>query len=152
LGGKTAADGGSDDVVMAPVDESVPQPTTPPTVADAAASYVFRLEGDYWTVVYDGAVCRVRDVKGMRYLALLLAQPGERLSIATLLGEAGLATAGVPIDPERARPAVTKRIRDAITRLGAHNAALGYHLATAIKTGQHCAYIPDPQRPMEWAL
>jgi len=135
---------------MASVDQLVRQPTAPPLVAEATPSYIFRLEGDYWTVVYDGAVCRVRDVKGMRYLALLLAQPGERLSVGTLLGGTGSATANVPISLERARPAVTKRIRDAITRLGAHNAALGYHLATAIKTGNHCVYLPDPQRRIQW--
>ena len=132
---------------MASADISIRQP---PPIAEAVGQYTFRLEGDYWTVVYDGAVCRVRDVKGMRYLAVLLAHPGERLSLTALLAGAGVATTDAPTNLQRARPAVTKRIRDAITRLGTHNAALGYHLTTAIKTGSHCVYLPDPQRLIQW--
>jgi hypothetical protein len=38
---------------------------------------LFRREGEYWTVSYDGSVVRVRDAKGMRYLAQLMAHPGR---------------------------------------------------------------------------
>ena len=38
---------------------------------------VFRREGEFWTVYYDGALGRLRDSKGMRLLALLLAEPGR---------------------------------------------------------------------------
>src|SRR5262249_29227915 len=38
---------------------------------------VFRQEGDYWTLAYHGTVCRLKDVKGLHYLAFLLARPGE---------------------------------------------------------------------------
>ncbi len=37
----------------------------------------FRREGEYWTVIYDGSVVRLRDSKGLRYLATLLANPGR---------------------------------------------------------------------------
>jgi len=38
----------------------------------------------------------------------------------------------------------------AIKRIAEHDAALGHHLATTIKTGQRCAYLPDPAQPAEW--
>jgi tetratricopeptide (TPR) repeat protein len=46
--------------------------------ADSGAD-VFRREGDYWTVMHDGAVVRVRDSKGLRCLARLLARPGHEI-------------------------------------------------------------------------
>ena len=52
--------------------------------------------------------------------------------------------------PERARLAVTKRIKAMIARIGEYHGALGYHLGTTIKTGQQCAYLPDPAQPAEW--
>jgi hypothetical protein len=49
---------------------------------------VFRREGDYWTITYDGAVVRLRDSKGLRYLARLLAAPGQELHAVDLeIGE-----------------------------------------------------------------
>jgi tetratricopeptide (TPR) repeat protein len=38
---------------------------------------LFRREGEYWTVSYDGSVVRLRDAKGLHYLAQLLAHPGR---------------------------------------------------------------------------
>src|SRR5215470_12862351 len=46
------------------------QGATPPPEADDA---VFRQEGDYWTLAYQGSVCRLKDLKGLHYLAFLLA-------------------------------------------------------------------------------
>jgi tetratricopeptide (TPR) repeat protein len=51
-------------------------------VADAN---VFRREGDYWSVIFDGHTVRVRDVKGMRYLARLLADPGREHHVLDLV-------------------------------------------------------------------
>ena len=44
-----------------------------------ASLNVFRREGDYWSVIFEGHTVRVRDLKGMRYLARLLADPGPRV-------------------------------------------------------------------------
>jgi tetratricopeptide (TPR) repeat protein len=56
----------------------------------AGISNVFRREGDYWTVTFDGHTVRLRDVKGMRYLARLLADPGrERHVLDLVAAEAG---------------------------------------------------------------
>jgi len=46
---------------------------------------VFRREGDYWTVIFDESTVRVRDVKGMHYLARLLADPGREYHVLDLV-------------------------------------------------------------------
>jgi len=51
---------------------------------------------------------------------------------------------------ERARSAVTKRIKEAINRIGKVMPALGRHFAARIKTGYLCSYNPHPDRPIEW--
>jgi hypothetical protein len=53
-------------------------------------------------------------------------------------------------DIERARWAVTKRIRKAIKKIDDVIPSLGYHLATRIKTGYFCSYNPQPGRPVNW--
>jgi tetratricopeptide (TPR) repeat protein len=45
----------------------------------------FRREGDYWSVVFEGQTVRVRDLKGMRYLARLLAHPGREFHVLDLV-------------------------------------------------------------------
>jgi tetratricopeptide (TPR) repeat protein len=50
-----------------------------------ASVNVFRREGDYWTVIFDGHTVRVRDLKGMRYLARLLADPGREYHVLDLV-------------------------------------------------------------------
>jgi tetratricopeptide (TPR) repeat protein len=44
----------------------------------------FRREGEYWTVAYGGAVVRLRDSKGLRHLARLLAHPGREFHVVDL--------------------------------------------------------------------
>ncbi len=51
---------------------------------------------------------------------------------------------------ERARTAVTWRIRNAIRKIAAAHPALGRHLENAVRTGTYCAYTPE--RPVDWAL
>jgi pimeloyl-ACP methyl ester carboxylesterase len=54
-------------------------------------------------------------------------------------------------DPsERARKAVTARIRDAMARIVAVHPDLGAHLRASIRTGTTCAY--EPARRIEWRL
>jgi AAA ATPase domain len=55
------------------------------------------------------------------------------------------------IDPsERARKAVTWRIRDAITRAEAVHPPLGHHLRRSVRTGTFCVY--DPPEPTPWTF
>ena len=122
-------------------------PAVKPSGSDGMTG-VFRLEAEYWTIAYQGLVLRLRDTKGMRYLGALLQSPGHRFPAAALLPAAG-EPAQNP-DPEQARIAVTKRIKDAVRRIRQHHPSLGYHLARVIKTGRHCVYLPDPERPVTW--
>lgn len=51
---------------------------------------------------------------------------------------------------ERARTAVTWRIRSAVRKIAAAHPALGRHLETAIRTGTYCTYRPD--RAVDWSV
>jgi hypothetical protein len=191
---------------------------------------LFRREGDYWSVSFEGHTVGVRDRKGMRYLARLLADPGREYHVLDLVAaETGSGTqaasshaAGLPrsalgdagesldaqaknayrrrlaeIDDdleqaraigdaeraaqadaerdflvqelarafglggrdrraasasERARAAVTRAIRQAMTRIAEHHPQLGQHLSRTIRTGTYCAYVPDPRAPADWRL
>jgi tetratricopeptide (TPR) repeat protein len=200
-----------------------------PDAQPAASLNVFRREGDYWTVTFEAQTVRVRDLKGMRYLARLLADPGREFHVLDLvaaetggdapvdsspvgrlprsaLGDAGAMLDGRAKDAyrrrlaeieddsaqalaigdderaaqaeaerdflvqelaravglggrdrraasasERARVAVTRAIRQAMTRVADHHPQLGNHLNHAIRTGAYCAYSPDPHTPSRWA-
>ncbi|BCJ27608.1 AAA family ATPase [Actinocatenispora sera] len=180
---------------------------------------VFRSDGEVWTLGYEGRQVRLRDAKGLRDLATLLARPGRpvaALDLATAytrrpatgdapggvegdLGEALDATArrayrqrlaeleeelADPADPERAarqraerdalveqlttayglggrrrrpgspteraRTAVTGRIRDAIRHIEAAHPPLGRHLRGAVHTGTFCVY--EPEHPVRWQV
>jgi tetratricopeptide (TPR) repeat protein len=52
---------------------------TPVAASDGPTSAVLAREGDVWRLDFEGRVLRVRDAKGMRHLALLLANPGIEL-------------------------------------------------------------------------
>ena len=179
---------------------------------------IFRREGDYWMVAHGNVVLRLKDSRGLQYLAQLLAHPGQEFHVLDLAvqesgtGARDQGTATAILDArarseytprlaelreeleeaerhqdvgrsarlreevhaiseqlaaavglggrnraaaqqaQRARVAVTKRIREVIERVRAGNPELGHYLATTIKTGQFCAYVPDPVRPVTWSL
>ena len=58
---------------LLPAEDDAPAAPEP---AEGAANAVLAREGDVWRLDYEGRVLRVRDAKGMRHLALLLANPG----------------------------------------------------------------------------
>lgn len=51
---------------------------------------------------------------------------------------------------ERARQAVTWRVRDALRRIEAVHPELGEHLRRSVRTGTYCAYAPPD--PVDWTL
>jgi hypothetical protein len=54
-------------------------------------------------------------------------------------------------DPvERARKAVTRRIRNAMRRIARAHPRLGQHLAASIRTGEFCSY--QPERDIVWSV
>jgi tetratricopeptide (TPR) repeat protein len=77
---------------------------------------VFRREGDYWSVVFEGRTVRVRDLKGMRYLARLLPHPGREFHVLDLVAaetgqQTALGDAGEILD-ERAKTAYRRRLAE----------------------------------------
>jgi tetratricopeptide (TPR) repeat protein len=46
---------------------------------------VFRREGDYWSVVFEEHAVRLRDLKGLHYLARLLGDPGREFHVLDLV-------------------------------------------------------------------
>ncbi|MFI5365857.1 MAG: GAF domain-containing protein [Candidatus Binatia bacterium] len=53
------------------------------------AGDVFRQEGEYWTLVFEGRVARLRDAKGLHYIACLLRHPGQDVHVCDLLAVGG---------------------------------------------------------------
>jgi pimeloyl-ACP methyl ester carboxylesterase len=188
---------------------------------------LFRRDGEYWTVSYQGLVVTLRDTKGLRDLGRLLAEPGREFHVLDLMAEgtgarsippsqaaeAGLAIQGwgEPVidqaarahyrrriseleqeleeaqergggeakveardeldaliteltaayglagrprrspDPvERARKAVSRRLRHAMSRIARAHPRLGRHLSASIRTGMFCSY--QPERDIVWSV
>jgi hypothetical protein len=210
-----AAAGLGDEPSATPAFEGPPPPSGPAA---------FRRDGDVWTIAYEGKQLRLKDAKGLQYIAHLLRHEGREFHAAELAagagaplehgpeGEAaaGLGDAGEVLDArarteyrqhledlraeleeatrwddqgratrlraeidavteqltaafglggrarkagdiaDRARKAVTSRIRESIERIGKEHPALARHLENAINTGTFCSYQPD--RPLRWEL
>jgi hypothetical protein len=201
----------------------------------ARAEAVFRKEGEYWTIVFDGTVARLKDAKGLHYLAYLLRHPGQEFHVGDLVAAIGdtpetsqvfsaaeaadldIQTAasdgvGAILDAkakadykqrlddlrdeleeaerfhdsgraerageeiefisqqvagalglggrdrnvasgaERARLAVTKRIKAALKKIQDANPALARHLNGAVTTGYFCTYAPKANTATSWSL
>jgi tetratricopeptide (TPR) repeat protein len=77
---------------MLPPEEAAPAP------AEGPATAVLAREGDVWRLDYEGRVLRVRDAKGMRHLALLLANPGVEFHAVEVAGAADGAEAPAGVE------------------------------------------------------
>jgi pSer/pThr/pTyr-binding forkhead associated (FHA) protein len=202
-------------------------PLSPRAIHDQLVANAFIREGEFWSLTYEGVVARLKDTKGLRDMARLLATPGREVAAVEFargelvdvarrgatVGELGLgvegdvgealdaeartqyrarlsdleeeiASAEADNDPERAsrareerefvlgelgaavglggrsrrvldpaeraRKAVTGRIRDAISHIEAAHPQLGRHLRRSVRTGSFCVY--DPLEPTNWRL
>jgi len=71
--------------------QTAAMPPSPPArevrASSTAEEHRFCREGDYWSVVFDGRTTRLRDAKGLRYLARLLTQPGREIHAIDLVIE-----------------------------------------------------------------
>jgi tetratricopeptide (TPR) repeat protein len=65
---------------------------------DTAGWPVFRREGEFWSIAFAGEAFRLKDVKGLHYLAQLLRHPGREFHVLDL------AAAGQTAGPGCARP------------------------------------------------
>ena len=200
------------------------------TPQSAIVEAIFHREGEYWSIAWNGAVFRLRDTKGLQYIAQLLRRPGQEFHVRELLAAVdgttptgaghdqsrGLSVAGSsdagPVldakakaaykqrltelrveledaercndpgrtqrareeievlndelsaaaglrgrdrhavsDAERARLAVTKRIKAALTKIRHANPDLAQHLTAANTTGYFCCYAPRTTPPA-WSV
>ena len=77
---------------------------TPPASSDAASirPAVFHREGEYWSIAYEGDVFRLKDSKGLRYLARLLKDSGVEVHVMDLASNLE-GSGGAPYARERSR-------------------------------------------------
>lgn len=107
------------------VDRLIEQPTAEPAVSTAAAATdtsapqaVFRSEGDMRTIGWGDTTVVVRDLKGLRYVARLIAEPGREFHATQLVRlEAGSdprapVDTGLPVLDETAKAAYRRRLVD----------------------------------------
>jgi hypothetical protein len=107
--------------------------------APEASGNLFRREGEYWTVRYEGSVARLRDAKGLRYLAQLLRNPAREYHAIDL--ETADSQTARPA-PSRVRAAAGRReLLDAQAK-AAYQARLG-ELAAELDEADRCN---DPGR------
>jgi hypothetical protein len=101
-----------------PGHETAAPPASQPQLSSGplpASEQVFRKEGEYWTLVFQGDVCRIRDIRGLQYLAHLLRYPQQEVHVLTLV------TGGVePSDAISLAPSAGER------RYPQEDAALGF--------------------------
>jgi tetratricopeptide (TPR) repeat protein len=89
-----------------------------PTVPTTPAHDVFRREGETWLMTFEGRDVRLRDAKGLRYLAHLLADPGREHHVLELVRRERGETAAAPDDDagpmldDRAKEAYRRRLAD----------------------------------------
>jgi tetratricopeptide (TPR) repeat protein len=95
---------GDDDTAPAPgPTERRDADLAPTSDGPGSAPNVFRREGDYWSLAFDGDTIRLHDLRGLAYLARLLGDPGREFHAADLVAAERVATAGAltaSVDPE----------------------------------------------------
>jgi hypothetical protein len=62
---------------------------------------ILRRDGEYWTIVFDGQVVRVRDTLGLRWLGRLVRYPNQEFRAIDLAGSDDLGFPSPGIDPRR---------------------------------------------------
>ncbi len=66
-----------------------PNPQHPTPNTQHPDPNVFRREGDYWTLVYRGITCQLKNVKGLHYIAFLLRYPDREFHASELVTAVG---------------------------------------------------------------
>jgi tetratricopeptide (TPR) repeat protein len=100
------------------IGDPAPASPAPPDTQVATPQGVFRADGGMRTVAWGSSSVVVRDLKGYRYVARLLAEPGREYHAADLVRmEAGSDPSahvdrGIPVLDEQARAAYRRRLDD----------------------------------------
>jgi len=74
--------------------ESITRAITAKSKTGAGTCNVFQKTGQFWTISFVGRTFRLKDRKGLQYLAFLLAHPGEEIHAQRLLAEVEGNTSG----------------------------------------------------------
>jgi predicted RNA-binding Zn ribbon-like protein len=83
---------------------------TPSPGARRARTHTFRREGDYWTIGSSGRRFRLKDSKGLRYLARLLAEPHREFHVMDL-ARGGAPAEGTPREAKASYPLLDSEAR-----------------------------------------
>jgi hypothetical protein len=68
-----------------------------------APAAVFRRDGEVWTIAWAGKEIRLRDLRGLHYLASLLREPGREFHASDLVGAKPAAPAAAPFEADALR-------------------------------------------------
>lgn len=124
-----------------------------------AGPYVFRSEGDYWAISYDKDSFRLKDLKGLHYIARLLGEPGREFHVLDLvvgdrgpdapsvdseLHHFGLGDAGAMLDPQ-AKAAYRRRLKELDSEMEEARAAGDHELAARAQT-EHDLLVQELSR------
>jgi hypothetical protein len=69
----------------------------------SAEQNIFRREGEFWTIAYGGITVRLKDAKGLGYIACLLEHPGEEIHVHDLIAIVEGISSGQTMGNETAR-------------------------------------------------
>jgi hypothetical protein len=73
-----------------PIEEAgEPRPDAAKSPAAPEVQGVFRKEGEFWTIAFWDKTFRLRDVRGLAYIAYLLGHPGEEFHVLSLASKVG---------------------------------------------------------------
>jgi len=110
---------------------------------DAAPPAAARMHrrGPVWEISFAGRVASVGDCKGLDDIARLVAREGRDVHVLDLATPR--AAASPQPAAERARKAVSARIRDAVQRIGQELPELAAHLDATVITGVRCRYVGE---------
>src|SRR5260370_15250167 len=90
--------------------------------APSAQTGVFRKEGEFWTVGYGGKSFRLRDAKGLGYLAHLLRRPAAEFHVLDLAG--GIAGQGDDDETSQSAYGLPRGAED-LEKAGIHIGSVG---------------------------
>ncbi len=92
------------EVDVRPPRGATPLPVITPRIGDQQEPNVLRRAGDYWSLSFGGHTVALHDLKGLHYLARLLAHPGREFHVLDLVANAVVPAASPPgaTDPELA--------------------------------------------------